>query len=131
MKNKLEYIQGKLVYIDRYRTNIINEYNKMFEDIIIKKRGLEKEEMRRIKKKIENDYEYIKNEYGYIFKEIENKILQIYKICYQNEKREKEIEKMVKEMIHQVVLQHVKTHNVKEDSVKCIKKKVRFNIERK
>lgn len=90
-----------LVYRDVYRSNKIYEYEQLYLNFLIKK--YTREEMRELKKKIERDYHEIQRKYGYIFEEIREKMLKVYRVCFQEDKREKEIEICVKEMIEKGV----------------------------
>ncbi len=125
---RLEYHNGKLVYIDRYRSNIIKEYEYLYDEYIIKNKEINKDEVKRLKIKIEKDYQNIQREYGSIFIEIDYKMTKIYKICYFMEKREDDIKKVVKDIINQGIYEYERK---KKEVSKTKIKRVRFDIERK
>ncbi len=124
---RLEYHNGKLVYIDRYRSNIIKEYEYLYDVYIIKNKEIHKDEVKRLKIKIEKDYQNIQREYGSIFFEIDCKMTQIYKICYYMEKKEADIKKVVKDIINQGIYEYQRKKEVLNTKIK----RVRFDIERK
>jgi hypothetical protein len=125
---RLEYHNGKLIYIDRYRSNIIKEYEYLYDEYIIKNKEIKKDEGKRLKIKIEKDYQNIQSEYGSVFIEIDYKMKKIYKICYYMEKREDDIKKMVKNIINQGIYEYERK---KKEVSKTKIKRVRFDIERK
>lgn len=109
-----------LVYRDLYRSNKIYEYEKLYLDFFIRKYS--KEEMKELKIRIERDYHEIQRKYGYIFEEIQEKMLEVYRVCFQEDKREKEIERCVKGMIDEGVKIYERRY------IKPIVKKVRFEF---
>ena len=124
MRGILEYQNGILVYIDRYRSYMIHEYENLYNEIILKRKRIDKEEAEKIKLKIEKDYREILDRYGSIFIEIKEKMIELYQIWYKIEKKDKEIQSMVKKMINQGIHEYERKHTKPT-------KKVRFENERK